>query len=140
MANIVELQAMSNDKLNEKLENGREEMFNLRFQQASARLQNPLRMRQVRREQAQLQTVLHQRGLAISAAVNHPAIAAQLSGKHYESSANYVYEEGGWQVSFKDGAVVLATAVVNLNGRRPSTRKEREQMGEPQRVVRYTVA
>lgn len=34
MAQIVELQDKSNDKLEEMLENGREELFNLRFQKA----------------------------------------------------------------------------------------------------------
>ncbi len=38
MASIVELRDLSDEKLEEKLENAREEMFNLRFQHASARL------------------------------------------------------------------------------------------------------
>ena len=37
MLNIVELREMSDDRLEEMVENAREEMFNLRFQKASAR-------------------------------------------------------------------------------------------------------
>jgi len=64
MANIVELNQMSNDKLEKKLEEAREELFNLRFQVASARLENTSRLRVVRREVAQVETVLHQGGRA----------------------------------------------------------------------------
>ena len=40
MASIVELNQMSNDKLEKTLEEAREEIFNLRFHKASARLEN----------------------------------------------------------------------------------------------------
>ena len=59
MASIVELNQMSNDKLEKTLEEAREELFNLRFQKASARLENTARLRHVRREVAQVETVLH---------------------------------------------------------------------------------
>ncbi len=39
----------------------REEMFNLRFQQATAQLENHSRVKIVRREIAQIETVLHMR-------------------------------------------------------------------------------
>ena len=80
MANIVELREMSDDKLEEMLENAREEMFNLRFQQATAQLDNHARVRIVRREIAQVETVLHMRKLAIDTAAIEPDIAAALSG------------------------------------------------------------
>ena len=57
MASIVELNQMSNDKLEKTLEEAREELFNLRFQVASARLENTARLKQVRREVAQVETV-----------------------------------------------------------------------------------
>ena len=78
MASIVELNQMSNDKLEKTLEEAREELFNLRFQKASARLENTARLRQVRREVAQVETVLHQRQLAADVAAAEPAIAEQL--------------------------------------------------------------
>ena len=50
MASIVELRDTSEDELEEMLENAREELFNLRFQHASARLEDFSRLRKVRRE------------------------------------------------------------------------------------------
>ncbi|MBP6788366.1 MAG: 50S ribosomal protein L29, partial [Candidatus Promineofilum sp.] len=50
MAGIVELNQMSNDKLEKTVEDAREELFNLRFEIASARLENTGRLRQVRRQ------------------------------------------------------------------------------------------
>lgn len=139
MANIVELHSMSNEKLQEMLENAHEEMFNLRFQQAGAQLNNPLRVRQVRREIAQLNSVLHNRELAIREAANQPEIARKLASKGWSASAQYMYEDAGWQVSFSEAGKSLATALVNLNKKRPTTRRQREKKGAPQRVVRHSV-
>ena len=43
------------DKLEEMLENAREEMFNLRFRNASAQLEDYSRLKAVRREIAQIE-------------------------------------------------------------------------------------
>lgn len=141
MASIVELREMSDDKLQEKIENAREEQFNLRFQKAIAQLDNHARLRVVRRELAQFETVLHMRQLAAEAALAEPAIAAALAGKKYKSNTRYVYEDSGWQVSFVDDeGSELASALVNLNKKRSGTRRQRERKQEPQLVVSYTVA
>lgn len=141
MASIVELREMSDDKLQEKIENAREEQFNLRFQKAIAQLDNHARLRVVRRELAQFETVLHMRQLAAQAALAEPAIAAALAGKKYKANSRYVYEDSGWQVSFvDDGGSELAGALVNLNKKRPETRRQRETKEEPQLVVSFTVA
>ncbi len=137
MANIVELNQMSNDKLEKTLEEAREEMFNLRFRQASAQLENTARMRQVRREIAQVETVLRQRQLATDAAVTAPEIAEKLDGKEWQANARYVYEDSAWQVEFNDkGGKKLATAWVNLNKVRARGRGAKQ----PQLVVRHEVA
>jgi large subunit ribosomal protein L29 len=137
MANIVELNQMSNDKLEKTLEEAREEMFNLRFQMASARLENTARLRQVRREVAQVETVLHQRQLATDAAAAEPEIAQRLDGKEWQANARYVYEDSAWQVEFNDkGGKKLATAWVNLNKVRSKGRLAKK----PQLVVRHEVA
>lgn len=134
MANIVELNQMSNDKLGKMLEDAREEMFNLRFQKASARLENTARLRQVRREVAQLETVLHQRQLVTEAAAAQPEIASRLNGTEWQANARYVYEDSAWQVEFNDkGGKKLATAWVNLNKSRPKGRAA----NQPQRVIRH---
>ncbi len=141
MANIVELREMSDDKLLEKIENAREELFNLRFQKAAAQLENHARLRTVRREVAQFETVLHMRKLATDAALAVPAVAAVLSDQKWRSNARYVYEDGGWQVSFvDDDGKTLASALVNLNKKQSGTRRRREQKAEPQLVVSYDVA
>jgi large subunit ribosomal protein L29 len=137
MANIVELNQMSNDKLEKMLEEGREELFNLRFQQASARLENTARLRVVRRQVAQVETVLHQRQLAAEAASTEPEIATRLNGQDWQASTRYVYEDSAWQVEFKDkSGKKLATAWVNLNKSRPRGRTTKQ----PRLVVRHELA
>ncbi len=136
MANIVELREMSDAKLEELLENGREEMFNLRFQQASSRLEDYSRLKIVRREIAQLETVLNMRQLAIETAVANPSLTAALAGKEWDATARYIYEDSGWQVEFTDdGGQELATALVNLNKKRPHSRRQAKKKDQPQRVV-----
>jgi len=137
MANIVELNQMSNDKLEKMLEEAREEMFNLRFQKASARLGDTSRLRQVRRDIAQVETVLHQRELATAAAAADPDIAAMLKGKEWAANARYVYEDSAWQVEFNDkGGKRLGTAWVNLNKPRAKSRSAKQ----PRLIVRHEVA
>lgn len=137
MANIVELNQMSNDKLGKMLEDAREEIFNLRFQKASARLENTARLRKVRREVAQLETILHQRQLVTEAAAAQPEIASRLNGTEWQANARYIYEDSAWQVEFNDkGGKKLATAWVDLNKSRPQGRTARQ----PQRVIRHELA
>jgi len=136
MANIVELREMSDTKLEEMLENGREEMFNLRFQQASSRLEDYSRLKAVRREVAQLETVLNMRQLAIETAVADPVLSAALAGKEWDASVRYVYEDSGWQVEFvDDSGEELATALVDLNKKRPHSRRQAKKKSQPKRVV-----
>ena len=136
MASIVELNQMSNDKLEKTLEEAREEMFNLRFQIASARLENTARLRQVRRQVARVGTVLHQRQLATDAAVAEPTIAERLNGQEWQANARYVYEDSAWQVEFNDkGGKKLATAWVNLN----KAQSKKKDAKAPQLVVRHEV-
>jgi large subunit ribosomal protein L29 len=141
MANIVELREMSDEKLEEMLENAREEMFNLRFQKAIAQLQNSIRIRHVRREIAQIQEVLHKRQLAKELAAAQPEITAVLQGKESFATARYVYEASAWQVVFEDGSgTELATATVNLNKKQPRTRRQRTAQRQPQLVTSFDVA
>lgn len=135
MAHIVRLREMSDEQLAERLENAREELFNLRFQQASARLEDTSRLRVVRREIAQIQEVLHKRRLAVDAAAEIPEIASALAGKTWDAQTRYIYEDSAWQVSFLDtNGNEIASAMVNLN------RKRRPQQGKPRLVNSYEVA
>lgn len=135
MAKIVQLRDTSDDKLAEKLEDNREEMFNLRFQKASARLKNYTRIKQVRREIAQIETVRHNRQQAIAAAAAFPALAEALQGQTWQATARFSYEDSAWLVEFKnaDGRS-LASAQVNLNARRSTRRAARQ--GQTGQIIR----
>lgn len=141
MANIVELREMSDDRLEEMLENGREELFNLRFQKASARLEDYARLKHVRREVAQLETVLHNRELAIENAAAAPEIAALLAENEWVANARYVYEDKAWRVDFLDiEDNELATVWVDLNKKRRKNRRLRRTKKAPQLVTNYEIA
>lgn len=141
MANIVELREMSDDKLHQMLENAREEMFNLRFQKATAQLDNHARVKVVRREIAQVETVLHMRKLAIDTAAAQPEVASTLSGIPWRANAHFDYEDSAWQVDFLDEeGNSLATARVDLNKKQAKSRKGRTRREPAQRVLSYEIA
>lgn len=141
MATIVELREMSGDKLAELLENAREEMFNLRFQKASARLENTARLRQVRREIARIETVLRMRQLAKEIALEQPTIANALVDKKWTATARFNYEDSAWRVEFIDeNRNELAMALVNLNKKGTyGNPKFRHLSGQPNPVVHYEI-
>ena len=58
---IADIRAKSDDELVDQRRGLKKEAFNLRFQQASGQLENTARVRVVRREAAQVNTVLNQR-------------------------------------------------------------------------------
>ncbi len=126
MASIVELRNMSDDKLAEMLENAREEMFNLRFQHASARLDDVSRLKQVRREIAQLETVLHMRDLAVEAALAEPEIAEAIEGSDWTTNVHFNYEDSAWSVDFVDSKKrTLVSTLVDLNRKVKKGRRAR---------------
>ena len=57
----AEIRELPDDELLSRLDHGKEELFNLRFQMATGQLDNPMRMKQVRHEIARILTVLRQR-------------------------------------------------------------------------------
>ena len=65
----AELRALPDDALDEKLKEAKEELFNLRFQNATGQLDNTTRLRAVRREIARIYTVQRERELGIVEAV-----------------------------------------------------------------------
>ena len=56
--NAIELRELDAAELAEKLDEAKEELFNLRFQLATNQLDNTARLRQVRREVARISTVV----------------------------------------------------------------------------------
>ncbi|MFH1279500.1 MAG: 50S ribosomal protein L29 [Candidatus Eisenbacteria bacterium] len=61
------LREMSPEELEQRRAELREEMFNLRFAAATRALDNPLRLRSVRREIAKIETVIHEDRIGIRA-------------------------------------------------------------------------
>jgi len=59
-----DLKEMPVSELTERLENTREELFNLRFQLATGQLDNYRRVRLLRRDIARVKTVLREREMA----------------------------------------------------------------------------
>ena len=58
-----QLREMSQDELNQNLADLKSELFNLRFQLATGQLENPMRIREVRKNIARVKTVLREREL-----------------------------------------------------------------------------
>ena len=59
-----EVRALSDEELAKQLEDGRVELFNLRFQMATSRLDNTARVKTVKRDIARIQTEIRARELA----------------------------------------------------------------------------
>ena len=61
--NNKDIRALSNEELNKKIAESKEELFNLRMSQASGNLEKPSRIRELRHLVARLKTVLREREL-----------------------------------------------------------------------------
>lgn len=62
---VNEIRDMSKDEQIEKLKSLKEELFNLRFQHATGQLENPMRIREVKRSIAQIKTIQREAELSI---------------------------------------------------------------------------
>ena len=60
----AEIRALSDEELAKKLEDGRAELFNLRFQMATSQLDNTARVKNVKRDIARIQTEMRARELS----------------------------------------------------------------------------
>ena len=58
---VKEIRELSTKEINEKIVSAKEELFNLRFQQATGSLEKPSRIRELRHLVARLKTVLRER-------------------------------------------------------------------------------
>ncbi len=63
-----ELRNLTDVELEQKAREFKEELFNLRFQHATAQLDNPMRIKEVKRIIARIKTVRRQRELGIEPA------------------------------------------------------------------------
>lgn len=58
-----ELRELTIEELDKKIDDLKQELFNLRFQMATGQLDNPIRIRQVKRDIARTKTILREREL-----------------------------------------------------------------------------
>ncbi|GAA5134596.1 50S ribosomal protein L29 [Prosthecobacter algae] len=63
---IQELRELSVDELNARRRELRQEMLNLRLQQQSGQLENPSRLKLLRREVARIETIVTDRAQAVA--------------------------------------------------------------------------
>ena len=61
MTRAKDLRDLTDEELETKLKESRQELFNLRFQSATGALENPARLRLAKREIARLLTIRHER-------------------------------------------------------------------------------
>jgi len=64
MASFEDMRTKTDDQLSEHLVSLKREQFNLRFQAATNQLERPARVREVRREIAQIKTLQNERSAA----------------------------------------------------------------------------
>lgn len=60
MMKLYELLELPKDELSTRLDNARLELANMRFQKATHQLQNPLMIREIRKEIAKINTLLRE--------------------------------------------------------------------------------
>jgi len=63
MSKMEELRKLSTEELNNKIKENKEELFNLRFQQATGNLEKPVRLRELRKQVAKMKTIIREREL-----------------------------------------------------------------------------
>lgn len=56
-----EIRKLSTEEINKKISESKEELFNLRMKQATGSLENPGRIRELRKTVARLKTILRER-------------------------------------------------------------------------------
>ncbi len=67
---INEIRDLSSQEIVDKIQDLKEELFNLRFQNAMNQLDNPMRIAAVKKDIAKLKTVLKEQELGLSANAN----------------------------------------------------------------------
>lgn len=63
MTKMEEFRKLSTEDLMKKIKENKEELFNLRFQQATGNLEKPVRLRELRKEVAKMKTIIREREL-----------------------------------------------------------------------------
>ncbi|MBE5038933.1 50S ribosomal protein L29 [Ructibacterium gallinarum] len=67
---IQDIRDLSTQELEDKIKDLKEELFNLRFQNATNQLDNPMRIVSVKKDIARVKTVLKEKELGINTSLN----------------------------------------------------------------------
>ncbi len=67
---INEIRDLSGQEIMDKIQDLKEELFNLRFQNAMNQLDNPMRIAAVKKDIAKLKTVLKEQEIGLNANIN----------------------------------------------------------------------
>ncbi len=67
---IQDIRDLSTQELEDKIKDLKEELFNLRFQNATNQLDNPMRIVSVKKDIAKVKTVLKEKELGINTSIN----------------------------------------------------------------------
>jgi large subunit ribosomal protein L29 len=113
VATVRELRDLGEDDLVQRLDASKEELFNLRFQLATGQLDNPMRIKEVRREVARILTILRERDLEIDQPIG-PAPARVERAVEREEVAG-------------EGEVAEPEAAAEAPTRRRRLRRQREE-------------
>ena len=96
-----EVRSMTDGELGEAINEAYREVFNLQFQRGTRQLQNPMAMRQARRQVARLRTILRERQLAEAAGTPIEPLARvadtakEADDVEYDDADNNVEPEDG---------------------------------------------
>ena len=60
---LGKMRELNVEELHTELENNKKELFNLRFQHVTGQLENPVKMREVKREIARIKTIIREKEL-----------------------------------------------------------------------------
>lgn len=85
--NVDALREMTSADLGERLDEVKEEFFNLRFQNATGQLENFAQIKQVKREIARINTLVHERELGIEIEPKPQKVAKAKPKKDKEGKA-----------------------------------------------------
>jgi large subunit ribosomal protein L29 len=75
-----ELRELSDAELTKRIQDGEENLANLRFQKVLSQLENPMKLMHIRRDIARMKTILRERQLKLSRP--QPASATTTKEKH----------------------------------------------------------
>jgi large subunit ribosomal protein L29 len=109
-----DLREVPQDELVAQIESHKEELFNLRFQFATGQLDNPMRIKQVRHEIAQILTILRERQTeeeleAVLARADEQALAESRAAQARGEKKGTSLADAAYEARIEDEAAAGAT-------------------------------